>query len=106
MFFFFKQKTADEMRISDWSSDVCSSDLIARCLKHLRFPLMFEILVAIQHGKQAKAHRPHVERSNLGSEPRGRTQAFFQRHGGMRSEERRVGKACVSPCRYGWWPYH
>src|SRR3546814_3282957 len=26
-FFFFKQKTADELRISDWSSDVCSSDL-------------------------------------------------------------------------------
>src|SRR3546814_7919364 len=31
-FFFFKQKTAYEMRISDWSSDVCSSDL----LQHLR----------------------------------------------------------------------
>src|SRR3546814_8105952 len=30
MFFFFKQKTAYEMRISDWSSDVCSSDLGAR----------------------------------------------------------------------------
>src|SRR3546814_16468688 len=29
IFFFFKQKTAYEMRISDWSSDVCSSDLIA-----------------------------------------------------------------------------
>src|SRR3546814_2938698 len=29
MFFFFKQKTAYEMRISDWSSDVCSSDLAA-----------------------------------------------------------------------------
>src|SRR3546814_10370442 len=29
-FFFFKQKTAYEMRISDWSSDVCSSDLLAR----------------------------------------------------------------------------
>src|SRR3546814_10120127 len=28
--FFFKQKTAYEMRISDWSSDVCSSDLVAR----------------------------------------------------------------------------
>src|SRR3546814_2789105 len=28
MFFFFKQKTAYEMRISDWSSDVCSSDLM------------------------------------------------------------------------------
>src|SRR3546814_18367017 len=30
MFFFFKQKTAYEMRISDWSSDVCSSDLSGR----------------------------------------------------------------------------
>src|SRR3546814_16285676 len=30
MFFFFKQKTAYEMRISDWSSDVCSSDLAAK----------------------------------------------------------------------------
>src|SRR3546814_9621232 len=30
MFFFFKQKTAYEMRISDWSSDVCSSDLSVR----------------------------------------------------------------------------
>src|SRR3546814_6089793 len=29
MFFFFKQKTAYEMRISDWSSDVCSSDLLS-----------------------------------------------------------------------------
>src|SRR3546814_2081359 len=30
LFFFFKQKTAYEMRISDWSSDVCSSDLVTR----------------------------------------------------------------------------
>src|SRR3546814_16533822 len=30
MFFFFKQKTAYEMRISDWSSDVCSSDLVGK----------------------------------------------------------------------------
>src|SRR3546814_3688288 len=30
MFFFFKKKTAYEMRISDWSSDVCSSDLVLR----------------------------------------------------------------------------
>src|SRR3546814_20812373 len=30
VFFFFKQKTAYEMRISDWSSDVCSSDLLSR----------------------------------------------------------------------------
>src|SRR3546814_2078928 len=32
MFFFFKQKTAYEMRISDWSSDVCSSDLLCLLL--------------------------------------------------------------------------
>src|SRR3546814_6061604 len=32
VFFFFKQKTAYEMRISDWSSDVCSSDLLGRKL--------------------------------------------------------------------------
>src|SRR3546814_7903795 len=31
-FFFFKQKTAYEMRISDWSSDVCSSDLTAHAV--------------------------------------------------------------------------
>src|SRR3546814_10799761 len=35
LFFFFKQKTAYEMRISDWSSDVCSSDLIF----HLTFTM-------------------------------------------------------------------
>src|SRR3546814_3100208 len=32
MFFFFKQKTAYEMRISDWSSDVCSSDLLVAAI--------------------------------------------------------------------------
>src|SRR3546814_2296408 len=36
LFFFFKQKTAYEMRISDWSSDVCSSDL----------PISFQVLRA------------------------------------------------------------
>src|SRR3546814_1513731 len=35
-FFFFKQKTAYEMRISDWSSDVCSSDLIEACEAAIR----------------------------------------------------------------------
>src|SRR3546814_6957687 len=42
-FFFFKQKTAYEMRISDWSSDVCSSDLVAgrfcRCREQQRLCL-------------------------------------------------------------------
>src|SRR3546814_4227549 len=35
IFFLFKQKTAYEMRISDWSSDVCSSDLLAEALWRL-----------------------------------------------------------------------
>src|SRR3546814_4802466 len=34
LFFFFKQKTAYEMRISDWSSDVCSSDLLVVPARH------------------------------------------------------------------------
>src|SRR3546814_8184002 len=44
-FFFFKQKTAYEMRISDWSSDVCSSDLVpahpARRLMTMAAPAIF-----------------------------------------------------------------
>src|SRR3546814_1876300 len=36
LFFFFKQKTAYEMRISDWSSDVCSSDLLQADAVHTR----------------------------------------------------------------------
>src|SRR3546814_2051214 len=39
MIFFFKQKTAYEMRISDWSSDVCSSDLITVDEMTCRFAL-------------------------------------------------------------------
>src|SRR3546814_5504020 len=35
IFFFFKQKTAYEMRISDWSSDVCSSDLVDTIVRDL-----------------------------------------------------------------------
>src|SRR3546814_9442826 len=55
VFFFFKQKTAYEMRISDWSSDVCSSDLAARCLSALAcfraFPALRHLLG--RHGRTA-----------------------------------------------------
>src|SRR3546814_8937659 len=79
-FFFFKQKTAYEMRISDWSSDVCSSDLlrgnvseVCRC-----------------------CHAAHLAMSRCRQ----------SRHRPSRSEERRVGKECVSTCRSRWSPYH
>src|SRR3546814_3829345 len=74
LFFFFKQKTAYEMRISDWSSDVCSSDLSNRA-----------------NGSAVSVPR----RDHLSQ--------FKTCH---RSEERRVGKECVSTCRSRWSPYH
>src|SRR3546814_3675603 len=43
-FFFFKQKTAYEMRISDWSSDVCSSDLKQQCLPVMGIRLYMECI--------------------------------------------------------------
>src|SRR3546814_397958 len=46
IFFFFKQKTAYEMRISDWSSDVCSSDLLRHQLGGGRG-------IAVEPGKEA-----------------------------------------------------
>src|SRR3546814_2050233 len=47
-FFFFKQKTAYEMRISDWSSDVCSSDLFGH-LKSVYTDYAGDIATAARH---------------------------------------------------------
>src|SRR3546814_1584442 len=46
LFFFFKQKTAYEMRISDWSSDVCSSDLTMAEIVEVHFPGIQKTLVS------------------------------------------------------------
>src|SRR3546814_5364011 len=56
-FFFFKQKTAYEMRISDWSSDVCSSDLDDLQGVHLgSWPAVrFSFLVCIRRAKRTGA---------------------------------------------------
>src|SRR3546814_5801767 len=77
-FFFFKQKTAYEMRISDWSSDVCSSDL------------------------------PYLVYERKSLTDKQRLKLFIEENGicCIRSEERRVGKECVSTCRSRWSPYH
>src|SRR3546814_6914154 len=63
MFFFFKQKTAYEMRISDWSSDVCSSDLLQRRLLQLNK----DTELAIQAVQQV--HRGEKGRLILGLTP-------------------------------------
>src|SRR3546814_5884594 len=58
-FFFFKHKTAYEMRISDWSSDVCSSDLMVRFRRFAVAPALSTSLVAAAPAlAKAKAAAP------------------------------------------------
>src|SRR3546814_11424610 len=106
------------MRISDWSSDVCSSDL----LEYDSFPLLREIL-----GRLRREHRdvefrhmvklgdPHFDEESFDAERfSARVDGYRSALGTervddvqwMRSEERRVGKECVSTCRSRWLPYH
>src|SRR3546814_1281193 len=58
--FFFKQKTAYEMRISDWSSDVCSSDLRI-CLGHFDMDAFNDLVLA----EALKMNRDPVLRTNI-----------------------------------------
>src|SRR3546814_16340704 len=118
-FFFFKQKTAYEMRISDWSSDVCSSDLRARRWRgHPPFQ------AARRPGRCWRDHRHRAEprcRADRGRTGRGRRapatcseepspgeDALRPEGVGARglcsSEESRVGKECVSTGRFGGSP--
>src|SRR3546814_8408183 len=100
VFFFFKQKTAYEMRISDWSSDVCSSDLPDP-------PVAFShrekiiIIVGLMLGMFLAALEQTIIATAL---PRIAGVLGGAEH--LRSEERRVGKECVSTCRSRWSPYH
>src|SRR3546814_6063079 len=110
MFFFFKQKTAYEMRISDWSSDVCSSDL-----RHTANLFNFAAGNRLPVGDQGQGfqHRTAVTGLTLGpqaGDPGMDFRAHLQAEPGcnldQRSEERRVGKECVSKWRSRWSPYH
>src|SRR3546814_3052874 len=85
-FFFFKQKTAYDMRISDWSSDVCSSDL------------QINLFSAFYCSREAIKRMSTVHGGQGGS--------IINMSSVARSEERRVGKECVSTCRSRWSPYH
>src|SRR3546814_15881116 len=78
------------MRISDWSSDVCSSDLPAAQGRHC--PLR----------ERARLCQPRPLRRH----PRKRGTSCRRTRKAVRSEERRVGKECVSTCRSRWSPYH
>src|SRR3546814_7527063 len=101
-FFFFKQKTAYEMRISDWSSDVCSSDLAADAAGQPGGNLLHELVVV------AARHRGiQIDQLHLGELRELRDPAVeVVGRDGERSEERRVGKECVSTCRSRGAPYH
>src|SRR3546814_19406154 len=116
------------MRISDWSSDVCSSDLPIEDLagqaeQHVErsrrarveiieadeavqavafveeLEFLAELLVAIDCGDVDVDRRQRVEVD------RGEAGVLAPR-ADRRSEERRVGTGCVSQCRSRWWPYH
>src|SRR3546814_3979158 len=115
-FFFFKQKTAYELRISDWSSDVCSSDLAEQSLD-LDFDLIATDLAPIdlllQRAGRLWRHRRDVRPltepvlivAGLAEDPPPSFgKPLWWR--AVRSEERRVGKECVSTCRSRWSPYH
>src|SRR3546814_13220901 len=88
------------MRISDWSSDVCSSDLRGKC----RCDPSVGAGPLWRDGGRCKGlyqRRRHIS---------GRSGAAFHRALspppiGSRSEERRVGTECVSTCRSRWSPY-
>src|SRR3546814_9714122 len=111
LLFFFKQKTAYEMRISDWSSDVCSSDLtdvfdavlLAAPLNGFGDRYSGVAVVALDHPLVCAAIDDLVARGvhvvTLVSDAPNSRRAH-------RSEERRVGKECVSTCRSRWSPYH
>src|SRR3546814_18600417 len=102
------------MRISDWSSDVCSSDLVALVL-HNTLTRVKEVFEPIDPQRVRMyvcgptvydfAHignaRPVVVFDVLYRLLKRRYPAVL-----YRSEERRVGKECVSTCRSRWSPYH
>src|SRR3546814_12810585 len=101
------------MRISDWSSDVCSSDLAVVPVGHINMTDATACQCAEEDGAVADP-----DNGNENVDPPFRLGIFLalgdaERHGDhgqyaayLRSEERRVGKECVSTCRSRWSPYN
>src|SRR3546814_5648906 len=105
-FFVFKQKTAYEMLIRDWSSDVCSSDLV------LALPPISPIQNRKACGRDGLCDHMLSEARVAGRDAFPQALTFsntvpalaLRPFGG--SEERRVGKECVSTCSSRWSTYH
>src|SRR3546814_1570962 len=104
----FKQKTAYDMRISDWSSDVCSSDLSRGCTGG------WSPVSPVSGGQIFRSvpgfisiHKESAMKIRMLSVALLAGLAFAQAANAQeRSEERRVGKECVSTCRSRWSPSH
>src|SRR3546814_11171981 len=84
------------MRISDWSSDVCSSDL------DVGEKGQIEVGAGARHDQQHRdpSDQEFDEQAHAPGNP------AVAGLGDLRSDERRVGKECVSTCRSRWSPYH
>src|SRR3546814_6246452 len=110
-FFFFKQKTAYEMRISDWSSDVCSSDLLRR---ERRRPVRGD-RIGRRHPPPGPPRRHHrvdePGRHCLCLPCLTRTASFARQADASPLKSSEIGRAscgkeCVSSCRFRWLPEH
>src|SRR3546814_16945531 len=103
------------MRISDWSSDVCSSDLFEVDL-HLGDALGAVLVDELRAQRVEANHQAGLATVGavvggialvvLGEGQRLGLRGEGGAVGDRRSEERRVGKECVSTCRSRWSPYH
>src|SRR3546814_21150049 len=103
------------MRISDWSSDVCSSDLALEIiLEAFEGPLDLLLYLIRRQNLDildipvAEITRQYVDYIQAMHEMRFELAAEYLVMAAIlaRSEERRVGKECVSTCRSRWSPYH
>src|SRR3546814_12942196 len=98
------------MRISDWSSDVCSSDLLHRRTRRREIErhdgdlLACDLLPDVEFGPVTD--REDADALALGFPGVIEVPQLGPLLLGIRSEERRVGQECVSTCRSRWSPYH
>src|SRR3546814_10404202 len=106
--FFFNHKTAYEVRISDWSSDVCSSDLWIG-LGGTHSAVCATEVSTEEYLAYTTEETEKMEVMQLASELDGNVELAIkriaiERRDKARSDERRVGKECGSRCRTQWAP--